>query len=210
MIRLLTDAEGDGLWYVLHTKPRQEKILSQDLAARKIRHFLPMIVRVRHYGRRKIQIEEPLFPGYLFLRGNAEDTYVADRTHRVAQILTVSDQLRLQYDLRNIALALEKRAPLNPYPYLQSGTWVEVTSGPFQGVQGVVESQTGADRLVIGVEILGQAVSIQLNGASVHALDASAPTANPSYRRQAPQPADTFNGLSSAAGALRGTERLSS
>lgn len=208
--QLFTEGQGSGRWYVLHTKPRQEKMLAQDLTALKVYHFLPLLTRVRHYGRRKVQTEEPLFPGYLFLRGNTEDTYVADRTHRVAQILAVSDQQRLQSDLRNITLALEKRAPLNPYPYLESGTWVEVTSGPFQGLQGVVESQGGGERLVIGVEILGQAVSVQLNGASVHPIDPSAPVSDPSYRRDPVQPAEGFNGLGSGPRALGVRERLTS
>src|SRR5439155_10333768 len=85
-------ATGRGLWYVLHTKSRQEKILADELAARRVEHYLPLIKRPRFYGKRKAVVEEPLFPGYVFLFGDLDHAYVADRTKRVANIITVADQ----------------------------------------------------------------------------------------------------------------------
>src|SRR3954469_20570981 len=42
-----------GDWHVLHTKSRQEKILSEDLLALEIPHYLPLVKSVRYYGKRK-------------------------------------------------------------------------------------------------------------------------------------------------------------
>src|SRR4051794_8853151 len=78
-----------GDWIVLHTKSRQEKALAQDLTARGVNCYLPLVNSVRFHGRRRSVIEEPLFPGYLFLRGRIDDAFVADRTRRVANILKV-------------------------------------------------------------------------------------------------------------------------
>src|SRR5688572_7208631 len=76
------DVRG-GHWYVLHVKSRQEKTLAEDLLVRGIDYYLPLIRRIRMYGRRKANVEVPLFPGYLFLKGTLEQVYTADRTGRV-------------------------------------------------------------------------------------------------------------------------------
>ena len=165
------ESTGEGKWYVLHTRSRQEKALAADLKARGIAYFLPLAPKIRYWGTRKATVQEPLFPGYLFLRGEPEDAYHADRTKRVAQIIAVSDQQRLLWELNNLARALGANAPLDPYPYLKKGVRVEVTSGPLRGVQGLVESRTSIERLILAVDMLGQAVSVELHGAMVDPLD---------------------------------------
>ena len=158
-------ATGRGLWYVLHTKSRQEKILADELAARRVEHYLPLIKRPRFYGKRKAVVEEPLFPGYVFLFGDLDHAYVADRTKRVANIITVADQRQLEWELNNIRLALSQAAPLDPYPHLTRGVRVEVRSGPFQGLQGIIEDKGKDSRLILQVDVLGRAVSLEIDGA---------------------------------------------
>jgi transcription antitermination factor NusG len=162
--------QGVGQWYVLHTRSRHEKSLAEDLRARRIRYFLPLITKARRWGKRKATVQESLFPGYLFLRGSDEDAYTADRTRWVAQIIAVADQKRLDWELRNIARALGEKAPLDPYPYLKKGIRVEVTSGPLRGLQGLIESRTSFDKLILAVDMLGQGVTVELQGASVEPL----------------------------------------
>src|SRR3954471_10558787 len=91
-----------GYWLVLRTRSRQEKALAKDLAARGVGHFLPLVVRTKFYGDRKIKVELPLFPGYLFLRGPLDAAYDADRSGRVAQIIPVHDQKQFDGELRSI------------------------------------------------------------------------------------------------------------
>ena len=154
-----------GLWYVLHTKSRQEKILANELAARSVEHYLPLVKRPRFYGNRKVTVEEPLFPGYVFLFGDIDQAYVADRTKRVANIINVTDQKKLEWELDNIRRALAHEVPLDPYPHLTKGVRVEVRSGPFQGLQGVIEDKGKDARLILQVDVLGRAVSLEIHGA---------------------------------------------
>src|SRR5882672_823312 len=86
-------------WYVLHTKPRQEKSLADELARTSIEHFLPLVRYRRTYGGRIRHVQIPLFPGYLFLFGDSPDRQAALRTNRVANVLDVPDQQRFQNDL---------------------------------------------------------------------------------------------------------------
>ncbi len=159
-------SEAVGSWHLLHTKSRQEKILSEELIGLGVRHYLPLVNQVRFYGRRKTDVLLPLFTGYLFLKGTVEQTYVADRTRRVAKIISVRDQEQLERELLNIWLALDRHGSLDPFPFLVAGVKVEVKSGPFRGLQGIVEKRNGsAKRLILEVGILGRAVSLEIDGA---------------------------------------------
>jgi len=160
-----------GRWFVLHTRARHEKGLADDLTARKIAHFLPLVTKVRYWGKRKAIVKEPLFPGYIFLHGSNDDTYLADRTRHVAQIIPVPDQDRLAWELRNLSHALDHNAALDPFPYLKKGVRVTITSGPMRGLQGTVESRQNIEKIILTVEMLGQAVSMELHGALVEPVE---------------------------------------
>ena len=160
---LFGDAVGE--WFVLHCKSRQEKALADDLAALRVPHYLPLVRQVRYHGHRKALIDTPLFPGYVFLRGDRDQAYLADRTRRVAGILKVPDQKRLDWELGNLYLALLNAAPLIDFPYLQKGVKVEVRSGPFRGLQGIVNDRLPRQRILLQIDMLGRAVSLEIDGA---------------------------------------------
>jgi len=125
-----------GDWHLLHTKSRQEKVVAADLAAMGIAYYLPLVRQVRYYGRRKAKVALPLFPGYVFLRGSLDHVYAADRTKRVANIIAVNAQEQLDWELRNLHLALSKDAALTPFPFFKKGVRVEVRSGRFADCRG--------------------------------------------------------------------------
>lgn len=154
--------EPDRLWHVIHTKSRQEKALAGDLDRGGIEHFLPLVRKVRYYGRRKCSADLPLFPGYLFLRGTIEQAWSAERTGRVARLIPVVEQDQLDAELTNLRLALDLGAPLTPHDPLARGVWVEVKAGPFRGLRGVVESSSRMDRLVLQVDMLGRAADLEI------------------------------------------------
>jgi transcription antitermination factor NusG len=155
-------------WHVLQTKSRQEKALAETLSARGLQFFLPLINVNRVYGGRRAKAELPLFPGYLFLKGSLEDVYTADRTKRVAKVIPVFDQQKLHEELRSLQLALQQAdqaASFDPFPFLKRGIRVEVTSGPLRGVRGVIEDRRRRDRLILQVNVLGQATSLEVDSA---------------------------------------------
>jgi len=155
----------------LRTKSRQEKVLSKDLSAHGIGNFLPMISTERVYAGQRFLVELPLFPGYLFLRGSVDDAYYADRTRRIAQIIRVTDQKRLNGELSSLATVLSSSQRLDPFPFLKAGVRVEIRCGPLQGVRGVIEDRTRRHRVILQVDALGQAVSLEVDAAIVDLID---------------------------------------
>ena len=160
-----------GSWFVVHTHARQEKALAETLDARGIRYFLPLVRGVKYYGHRRRVSDRPLFSSYVFLWGTIEQTYFAVATKRVARVLPVSDQARLEHELLQIRAALGGDAILDPYPYLAVGRRVRVTSGPLRGVEGLVQSRPAETRLVLGIHTLGQAVAMEIDPSLLEPVD---------------------------------------
>jgi len=160
-----------GDWYVLRTRSRQEKTLAADLRSHEIAYFLPMYRSERMYCNRRVTVELPLFPGYLFLRGSLDDAYSADRTRRVAQIIQVTNQTRLDGELSSLAQVLAFETKLDPFPYLKKGLLVTIKSGPLRGLQGLIEDRTRRHRLILQIEALGQAVSLEVDASNVEVTE---------------------------------------
>jgi transcription antitermination factor NusG len=125
----------------------------------------------RLYCDRRVNVDIPLFANYVFLRGTIEQAYSADRTGRVAQIIQVRDQKRIDRELRSLAQVLGVDTKLDPYPFLTKGVRVEVRSGPLRGIQGFVEDRARRHRLILQVDALGQAVSVEVDAAIVAVVD---------------------------------------
>jgi transcription antitermination factor NusG len=160
-----------GEWFVLRTRARQEKILAADLAANRIACFLPLRRVERSYCNQRFSVELPMFPGYMFLRGTRDDAYWADRTRRVAQIIDVPDQARLDRELSFLAQAMAHIELFDPYPCLKRGVRVELQSGPLRGLQGLIEDRRRRHRLILQIEALGQAVSLEVDAAIVEVVE---------------------------------------
>jgi transcriptional antiterminator RfaH len=156
---------------VAHTKPRQERALSEALVSLEVPCFLPLVPQVRFYGHRKRAVELPLFPSYVFLHGTREQALDALRTKRIAHLIPVPDQARLDHELRQLDLAIAGKATLDPFPYLAVGKRVVVVRGPFIGLEGLVDERLSAWRLVLNVSLLGRATSLEIDASVLEAVE---------------------------------------
>src|SRR5438874_523137 len=55
-------------WYALYTNANHEKRVAVELQARAVEHFLPLYSSVRRWKDRRVTLDLPLFPGYIFAR----------------------------------------------------------------------------------------------------------------------------------------------
>jgi len=152
-----------GQWWVAHTKSRNEKALAHDLMAKNIHYFLPMTWKVRHQSHRTIKSLLPLFTGYLFFCGNDGERVELLKTNRVANLLEVKDQESLLHELVRFEQALQAGVPLIPHKYLEVGQWCRVIAGPLMGLEGIVVQTRGNTRLVLQINMLGQAASVEID-----------------------------------------------
>ena len=78
-------------WYVVQSKPREEKRAQHFLKEKNLKTYLPRMEVVTNRGCRSVKEEKPLFPGYLFCKFDPEESLAYVRwTKGVAKILPES------------------------------------------------------------------------------------------------------------------------
>jgi transcription antitermination factor NusG len=160
-----------GLWWVAHTKSRNEKALAQDLMCKGISYFLPMVWKVRRARGRTLRSLLPLFSGYLFFCGEERQRIEVLRTNRVANIIEVRDQPRLVRELSQIEQALSAGVDLSPHKYLREGQLCKVIGGALAGLQGIVVRARDKTRLVLQIDMLGQATSVEIGADMIEPVE---------------------------------------
>jgi transcription antitermination factor NusG len=160
-----------GQWWVAHTKSRNEKALAKDLLQKDISYFLPMSWKVRRQRGRTIRSLLPLFSGYLFFCGDEGHRIDVLRTNRVANLLIVKDQQRLLDELSQIEQALRTGAALTPHKYIKKGQYCRVIGGPLTDLHGIVVKTKGTARLLLQIDMLGQATSVEVDTEMIEVVD---------------------------------------
>jgi transcription antitermination factor NusG len=161
-------------WYALYTRSRFEKKLLYELTSRQVEVFLPMREIISRWKDRKKKIWVPLFPGYIFV--NYVDTL--ENRYRVLNVpgaVSFVDVCGRPYpvpeeQITAIRKFLETSLAVDPYPYVQVGTHVEVISGPLAGVKGILIEKRGKFRFVLQVDMIRQAVSVEIDASDVKVL----------------------------------------
>jgi len=158
------------LWQVAWTKSRNEKLLAWWLVQYDVTYFLPMHKkRCQRHGRKYTSLL-PLFSGYLFFNGQDNERLIALKSNRIAQVLTVHDQKRFVRDLTQIYDALSRGVHLDPHPYLQAGQRCRVTRGSLMGLEGILIQKKEGARLVLQIDMLGQAAALEVDTDMVEPL----------------------------------------
>jgi len=152
-----------GQWWLVHTKPRNEKALANDLNRLGVDHFLPLARVRRVYASRTVESRIPLFPSYLFINGGEDEYYRTLTTHRIVHVIDVADQERLNKDLRQVWRAITSEEPVDLYPGIVRGRRCRVVRGSLKGLEGVVLRRRSICRVYIEVKVLGQSAQLEID-----------------------------------------------
>lgn len=153
-----TEANEGRSWWVLHTKPRQEKAVLRYLLDSRSYCYLPLLKR--RIGRGLNYSYVPLFTSYVFLFGNGQERLNSLTTNRIVRTLEVPDQNRFRADLEQIHRLLASGLPVAPEDRLYPGTLVEICHGPLAGIKGIIVRDAGRERFIVQVDFIQKGVSI--------------------------------------------------
>jgi transcription antitermination factor NusG len=160
-------ASTDVPWEILHVRSRQEKVVARRLRERWQPFYLPQVEqRVRRGGRNFVSFL-PLFPGYVFVRGDRELREALWSLNAVVRRIAVRDQVLLSTELAQIRRLQESGAILIPRPDLTVGDAVRVTEGVFAGYVGTVVRERGTLRLVVAISALSKAITAEVSRESL-------------------------------------------
>jgi transcription antitermination factor NusG len=158
----LFDQGMDGLWWVLHVKPRSEKALARRCYSREACFFLPQTRRINPRPGRGKDSYVPLFPGYFFLFGSERNRLVALETNLVVKALEVPAQQELFDDLKRLNTVMRAGLEMSPQERLPPGAAVTVVAGPLTGMQGTVIRHKNKTNLILKVSFLQQGASVEM------------------------------------------------
>ena len=165
---------GVERWYAVHTRSRFEKKVEQAIRRRSFECFLPLRQVWSRRRDRRLKIEVPSFPGYLFVRATLMSSQYYDLITTPGLVglvgaggrpIPVSDE-----EILSLRLLAETKALVSPSGFVK-GQKIEVVSGPFSGARGIVRRlRGGGKRLVVGVEVLRRAVAVELDDFAVEPI----------------------------------------
>ncbi len=153
-------------WYVAYTLPRHEKAVADRLIDQKIESYLPLYLAVRYWNQRRIEVELPLFPGYVFIKMLFADRTRALSRPGIIRLVSFNGHPAVLPDeeiekLRS-TLTIWKA---QPYPFLTAGKQVRIKSGPFAGLEGRILRRKGKMRLLVTLDLIQSAMLLEMDAA---------------------------------------------
>ena len=162
---------AENSWWAIYTKSRQEKALARSLYECGLRFFLPLVRTNKAYGHRKVEVQLPLFPNYMFLNGTGDDRIQALATNRVSRTLCVPDPEKLVRELKHLHRLINCGAALTPESRLVLGDRVRIRTGLLAGIEGTVVRRRNETRLLCSVDYLGCGASTVVDDFMLERID---------------------------------------
>jgi len=176
----LQSAVAEAQWYAAYTCANHEKRVSEQLGVREVEHFLPLYCSVRRWKDRRVMLELPLFPGYVFVRMALRDRLQVQTVPGVAWLVGFDGTPAAlpEEEIGALRTSLGRAIQAEPHPYLTAGRRVRMKSGPLAGMEGVLLRRKGSFRLVISIELIQRSVAVDADAADVEAVPLPAWTGN--------------------------------
>ena len=154
-------------WYLIKTKPRQEKIAKQNLKNQGYRSFYP-IVKINN----RLVV---LFPGYLFVQLNekTQNWSPINSSKGVSHFVKFGLNFAkvhssvIKFIKTNQHLTADKLKNLNKF---KPGDKVQISNGPFKNWMVIFKCYKSDERVILLMNLLGCEQSLSIKKESVIAL----------------------------------------
>ena len=128
-------------WYVLYTKPRQEKKVADSLNAIGIEAYCPLVTVVKQWSDRKKKVQIPLINSYVFVN---IDEYKREDVFKVYGIVRYIFWLGKPAIVRAIEIetlrnSLDGVIDSFEIEEIIKDTHITLDKGPFKGAEGIVK-----------------------------------------------------------------------
>jgi len=156
-------------WYAVYTRAQHEKRVAQLLAQRSVEHFLPIYETVHRWKDRKMCLQLPLFPGYLFVRIALIDRLRVLQVPSVVRLVGFNGGPTALADeeIEGLRRALAEGVRAEPHPYLRVGRRVRITAGPLAGREGILKRWRGDQRVVLSTDLIQRSILVDVDASCV-------------------------------------------
>lgn len=154
-------------WYLIHTKPRQERCALLNLEQQGYQCYLPTFLSEKLRQGALTVVDEPLFPRYLFIRlgldSSAKSWTPIRSTKGVSRLVSFgTEPARIDNKLVEQLQAREATMQAEPERLFKRGEHVCLTNGPFADIEGIYQMADGERRVMVLIELLSKPITVNV------------------------------------------------
>lgn len=152
-------------WYAIRTKSRFETLTLSALTGKGYESYLPAYKVRKQWSDRVVEMDAPLFPGYLFSRFDVARRLPVLTTPGVMSIVSFGREPEPIDDdeIEAVRTVLRSGVFAEPCPFLREGQRVRVVRGALTGLEGILVKKKTELRMVISVTMLQRSVSVEVD-----------------------------------------------
>lgn len=151
-------------WFVLHVRANQEKKTALRLTNNDVEHFLPSYRSVRQWKDRRVTLEMPLFPGYVFVHLPYIDRLKVLTLPNVVDIVgsKSTPSVVSPEEIERIKRGVEF-GNATPHSALVKGQPVVITSGVLRGMHGTLLRNQNNTRVVVAIDSIARSFAVDVD-----------------------------------------------
>lgn len=156
-------------WFAAYVKHQHEQKVAFLLERSGVNVYLPQREVVRRWKDRSKKLQQPLFPGYVFLCSDLRDKFRILNTPGLFFLVENGGRPCPipAYEMAWMRRVTEYGVGVQPYAYPCAGDLVRICQGPLAGVTGVLTRFKNQYRVILTVELLQKALSIDVESTNV-------------------------------------------
>ena len=152
-------------WYAIHVRPNCESLSASSLGEKGYGVFNPTYKQRVLRRKRPVEVDTPLFKGYIFCRFNQDADSKILTSLGVRGIVGVAGkpvpiEEREMWSINVITCSGVVR---EPWRHMERGSRVRIESGSLRGVEGTIMSDACSRRLVVAIALLNRSVAVTLD-----------------------------------------------
>ena len=169
-----TQSNSGLQWFALSVAPKLTQLVLTALEHKGYECFTPLQASTRRRRDQSADLQVPAFPGYVFARMDVRFRLPVLVTPGVRGIVGYGRQPAPVDDgeIFGLRRVMQSQLPAKSAPYLRSGDRVQLVEGPLSGLTGLLIKQKGANRVLVQVTLINQALAVDVESGWVRSLDA--------------------------------------
>jgi transcription antitermination factor NusG len=160
-----------GRWYALYVRSHHERVVEAALKGKGYLAFAPFYRTKRKRVDRTVEIEVPLFPGYVFCRFDVSRRLSVVVTPGIVEVVPGNRPEAIDdAEISSVQTLALSGLPVQPWPFLTSGQRIRLNAGPLVGAEGIFLRIKDSYHLLVSVNLLQRAVSVVVEKEAVEPI----------------------------------------
>lgn len=160
-------------WFVLYTKPNQEKKAREQLNNLNIENYLATVNKVKRWSDRNKNSEEIIIKSYIFIRSNEKERLMALKLSSMSRCIYDQGKPAIvpNWQIQNLKMFLLKTENVFVSNEILDGKRVLIKEGPFAGVIGTIQKSLNQNCLAVSLDFLNRSVTTIISEEAIKIIE---------------------------------------